>query len=114
MSKNLYLFTVDDSNMVTNHIVFNEDICGKSAEKFIEEDEPQWIISQKPVGPQYYPEFGYGITGDIKPNKSHLFNFDMETGWWTPKIPYPEVKDESKEVYQFCENCECWVPSKCC
>ena len=110
MSKELYLFTVDENNMITNHIVFNEDVCGKSAEKFIGEDEPQWIISQKPVGPCYYPEFGYGITGGFPPEKSHLYKFDIETSSWIPKQPYPDTN----EHYQFCENCEKWVLTKCC
>ena len=37
MNENIYLFQVDENNIVTNKILFNESVCGKTADEWIEE-----------------------------------------------------------------------------
>lgn len=109
--KDVYLFQIDKNNLVVNKIVFNERSCGKKVNKWIKKNGNNWIISDSPVGGQYYPEYGLTFTAEIKPSfkKGHLWHLNSDR-IWEPKISKP---NDGKK-YQFCEDCERWVESKCC
>lgn len=111
IDKDFYLFKVDENNIVTDRIVFNEKNCGKKLEQFINDSGENWIASDLPVGGQYYPEYGALFTAEIKPvfKKEHLWHIS-KIRMWEPKLPKP---DDGKK-YQFCEDCERWVEFKCC
>lgn len=116
--KILYLFKVNENNIVLNHIVFNERSCGKNANKWIDdqlkETGEKWIVSELPIGGQYYPEYGSSFTGEVKPifKKEYLWKMNEDPNYrtWVPIIDMP---NDGKK-YQFCEDCERWVEKKCC
>lgn len=109
--KDVYLFQIDENNIVVNKIVFNERSCGKKINKWIKKNGNNWLISDSPVGGQHYPEYGSSFTAEIKPSfkKEHLWHLNSDR-IWEPKVPKP---NDGKK-YQFCEDCERWVESKCC
>lgn len=107
----LYLFQIDENNIVTNKIVFNEKISGKKVNRWIKKSGKKWLISKVVVGGQYYPEYGSSFTAEVKPifKKEHLWHLNDDR-IWVPKLPKP---NDGKK-YQFCEDCERWVERKCC
>jgi hypothetical protein len=117
VNENIYLFQVDENKIVTNKIVFNETVCGKSVTEWIEESGETWYISKEKVSGQYYPEYGPGFTAEIKPRikKPHLWEINMEKRLWEPKgNPYPS--EPGHTFYRFCEEKLEWVNcvEECC
>lgn len=118
MNENIYLFQVDENNIVTNKILFNESVCGKTADEWIEESGEVWYVSKEKVGGQYYPEYGSGFTAEIKPpfKKPELWEINMESRLWEPKgYPYPGDPG-GYTFYRFCEEKLEWVScvENCC
>lgn len=113
VDKDIYLFQIDENNIVTNKIKFNEKICGKKVNKWIKKSGEKWYISEVKVSGQYYPEYGDEFTAEKKPlfKKPELWHIDLKTRLWVPKDhPYP---NDGKK-YQFCEDCEKWIEKRCC
>jgi hypothetical protein len=112
--KDVYCFQINEDNIVTSKIVFNEKNSGKTVEQWIKDSGERWFVSEVKVSGQYYPFHGESFTADVKPKfkNPELWHIDVEKKSWIP-IDYPYPNDGEYYEY-FCEDCLKWIKSPCC